>query len=464
MSTLAFDIGGSVLRGGIVEANGDLHDLRRWSIPNAFEGHPVPLVWRKILMAMKAYCLEHNAAVDRSAAIAISFPGPIRERRYPVSAPTVAGTEPPPPDIVALLYAWTGRNVWILNDVSAAAWHISTRIDTDPFMVVTISSGIGSKIFHRATRAHVFDDVARSWPPLRELLSQIERCAPNATVLLLTSPLAVLTRCATAAFPALRLFGLCELPWTTMQDVCSATGSDPYAASFDYAGTNHLGWFDRIDANGRDLIKDYARSRATATAFPSMELIETLGAVPLKYFRLHYDLAASVDEQKASETRGAVLAALESEAIAAFATGDRASILPALARRPAPWYAHVVAPFVSGVIGNDVSAPLFVTTKNSSYLPQFRSDDVLEIPHRYRDGILHPIERRNALTPQLEADLLGLVAFERVAASAVLEASSHARLVEALSLHPWVSTRATAVALAGAVYAGTDPVNAKAPR
>ena len=158
MPTLAFDIGGSVLRCGVVEENGDLHDTRRLSIPSAFNGHPAPLVWRKILMAMKAYCLEH-AALDGSAAIAISFPGPIRDRRYPVSAPTVAGTEPPPPDIAALLYEWTGRNVWILNDVSAAAWHISTRIDADPFMVVTISSGIGSKIFHRAAGAHVFDDV-----------------------------------------------------------------------------------------------------------------------------------------------------------------------------------------------------------------------------------------------------------------------------------------------------------------
>ena len=303
----------------------------------------------------------------------------------------------------------------------------------------------------------------RSWPQLRELLSEIERCAPQATVVLLTSPLGVLTRCAVAAFPALRLFGLCELPWTTLQDVCAVTGSDPYAVTFDYAGTNHLGWFDRIDANGRDLIEGYSWSRANATGFPSMVLIETLRAVPLKYFRLHYDFAASVEKQKASVARGAVLAALESEAIAAFGTRERASTLSALARRPAPWYAHAVAPFLGGALGIDSSTPLFLTTRNGSYLPELADDDVVEIPHRYLDGVLHPIYRRNALSPRLTADLVSFVEYERAAASAVLQ-ESHEGLVEALLLHPWVSTRATAAALAGAVYAGTDPVAAKAPR
>ena len=45
-----------------------------------------------------------------------------------------------------------------LNDVSAAAWYLSSRTRARRFLVVTVSSGIGSKLFDRDHPAGVIDD------------------------------------------------------------------------------------------------------------------------------------------------------------------------------------------------------------------------------------------------------------------------------------------------------------------
>ena len=52
----------------------------------------------------------------------------------------------------------TGRSVHMLNDISAAAWHFGETIPADRFLVVTVSSGVGSKVFDRRHARQVLDD------------------------------------------------------------------------------------------------------------------------------------------------------------------------------------------------------------------------------------------------------------------------------------------------------------------
>jgi glucokinase len=47
----------------------------------------------------------------------------------------------------------------MLNDMSAAAWRVSATSKAKRFVVVTISSGIGSKVFDRTSCLGVLDDV-----------------------------------------------------------------------------------------------------------------------------------------------------------------------------------------------------------------------------------------------------------------------------------------------------------------
>jgi C7-cyclitol 7-kinase len=119
-----------------------------------------PRAWSGVLSQLKGYHQSVAPAVPADAPIVVSFPGPIEDRRKILSAPTLLGSATAIPDLVAELQRTTGRRVYILNDVSAAAWYLASRTSVDRFMVVTISSGIGSKIFDRKHPAGVIDSPA----------------------------------------------------------------------------------------------------------------------------------------------------------------------------------------------------------------------------------------------------------------------------------------------------------------
>jgi predicted NBD/HSP70 family sugar kinase len=72
----------------------------------------------------------------------------------------VAGASSPLPELQSIVAERTGREVYVLNDISAAAWHVSRCVDARRFAVVTVSSGIGSKIFDRDHFRGVIDEVA----------------------------------------------------------------------------------------------------------------------------------------------------------------------------------------------------------------------------------------------------------------------------------------------------------------
>ena len=72
-------------------------------------------------------------------------------------SPTVTGNDQVP-DLRQMIARATGRACTLLNDVSAASWHFAVRLTAERFGVVTVSSGIGFKIFDRRLGACVNDD------------------------------------------------------------------------------------------------------------------------------------------------------------------------------------------------------------------------------------------------------------------------------------------------------------------
>jgi glucokinase len=105
-----------------------------------------------------AYAADHGKAITLDAPIAVAFPGPVRSGNTALSAPTLYGPACGQiPDLAALVRRRTGRSVYMLNDVSATAWALSRRTNVSRFMVVTVSSGIGSKVFDRDNRQGVLD-------------------------------------------------------------------------------------------------------------------------------------------------------------------------------------------------------------------------------------------------------------------------------------------------------------------
>ncbi len=150
-----FDLGGTYIRSAVAAADGTLRAVERRPIPNVFSGDQPSRVWDRIVELVCEHC-ERSADLEPDGVV-ISFPGPVRDRRIPLAAPTICGSAAPD-DIAASIAARTRLPVHLLNDVSAAAWYIGEHIDVDRFLVVTISSGIGSKIYDRGTAARVIDD------------------------------------------------------------------------------------------------------------------------------------------------------------------------------------------------------------------------------------------------------------------------------------------------------------------
>src|SRR5437764_984935 len=156
MPALLVDLGGTHLRLGMWHEGAEPRIFERKRI----DGEAPDEIWRRIIADITGFANGAGRLVPDAAPVVISFPGPVLDRSRVVDAPTVAGTSSAFPDLHKIISEETRREVHLLNDISAAAWHMSKRIAAKRFMVVTVSSGIGSNIFDRDHPCGVIDDVS----------------------------------------------------------------------------------------------------------------------------------------------------------------------------------------------------------------------------------------------------------------------------------------------------------------
>jgi len=143
---LVFDLGGTCLRCGIWSSSNGINCLRRIKI-DSFLTASAPVVWANLMSHIQDYAKSVKNVVSLDSPVVISFPGPIKNRRWILQAPTVLGGNWELPDLGTEVERCTGRKTYVLNDISAAAWYMSLRAPVSRFMIATVSSGIGSKVF-----------------------------------------------------------------------------------------------------------------------------------------------------------------------------------------------------------------------------------------------------------------------------------------------------------------------------
>lgn len=177
MNALLFDLGGTFLRAGIAGDDGSVTQVDRIRIPSVANGHGPEVIWPRVLTYIVAYASEHCADLPSASPIVISFPGPVTACGRVLQAPTVAGRSAAVFDLASATEQDTGRRVFLLNDISAAAWRLAETRPERRFMVVTVSSGIGSKIFDRCHASGVLDQ-----PPYAGEIGHVvvddSECAP----------------------------------------------------------------------------------------------------------------------------------------------------------------------------------------------------------------------------------------------------------------------------------------------
>ncbi len=159
LSSLVVDIGGTHIRCAVADENAALTNVQKKTITDFANRRSSLRVWKEITGIIAEYELANKKTLTKEAPAVISFPGPVAYPSHVLSAPTIVGKDAEMPDMQKEITQLTGRRAYIINDISAATWHISRTITSDRFLVVTVSSGIGSKLFDRRHPHPVFDNV-----------------------------------------------------------------------------------------------------------------------------------------------------------------------------------------------------------------------------------------------------------------------------------------------------------------
>lgn len=140
----------------------------------------------------------------------------------------------------------------------------------------------------------------RSIPVTLDYLGRIRAEAPSAYVINFCNPVGILSE-AVAATGESRFLGVCDTPYHLQMEVGAYLEVEPEALRVESVGLNHLGWFLRVLAQGRDqlpaLLQDVESLRAAVRPLSFFGTAEILAmqALPTEYvyFYEHADLAVS---------------------------------------------------------------------------------------------------------------------------------------------------------------------------
>lgn len=155
------DVGGTYFRIAFMDEAGELHQLKKEPMPSHDSGSTVAAVVEHLLARTEDFIQRvQPGLLDPAAPLVCAVPGPVADHRVLLGAPPLFGRTPAGgvPDIQDLLFRRLGRPVLLLNDLSAAAWFLSTVFKNERFIIVTVSTGIGSKIYDSAHPLGVLDD------------------------------------------------------------------------------------------------------------------------------------------------------------------------------------------------------------------------------------------------------------------------------------------------------------------
>ncbi|MEV0395820.1 ROK family protein [Polymorphospora rubra] len=144
------DVGGTTLRVGRYDSATDrVDDVRRMPTEgmDRYPGEPVPVLQRRVVGQLVEVA---GAALARHGTrhLGIAFAGPVDAAGRVPAAPTVWGRRGDPLPLRDLLRQRLGVPVTLVNDLTAAAWrYVEPGADQEAFCLITVSSGIGNKVF-----------------------------------------------------------------------------------------------------------------------------------------------------------------------------------------------------------------------------------------------------------------------------------------------------------------------------
>lgn len=288
----------------------------------------------------------------------------------------------------------------------------------------------------------------RSIAVLRDIMADIERVAPRATLINYTNPVNIVSEAITHHSP-IPTISLCEGPITFPADIARFAGLDPARLDATLIGLNHTGWTVRHEYDGEDVI-DRIRAAADERAIrPSadpiadrlLRLAATMGSLPSGYLDYYYFAPETLVEARAKPTtRAQDIVAQVPDYWRHYEEQSRADD-PTLdpARSRGGIHELELAIDVIDAIVNDRATIWPVNVPNlGGALPGFPTDLVVEVPAIVRRAGIVPLAQ-----PPLPATVRGLIealgAYQALAAEAAWSGSRR-DAVAALTSHPLVGS------------------------
>ncbi|MCX7338447.1 MAG: ROK family protein [Alphaproteobacteria bacterium] len=144
---LTFDIGGTHLRGArYCSTSGKIVAERKITSPTYVNSGGALVALEKLCQNLRT--LGQDLFLKPPRAVCLAFPGPVTRDGSILAAPSLFGEKLPVHNATQLLREnfWDSVPMFVLNDVTAAGYRYVTS-ERQNLCIITVSSGIGSKIF-----------------------------------------------------------------------------------------------------------------------------------------------------------------------------------------------------------------------------------------------------------------------------------------------------------------------------
>ena len=290
-----------------------------------------------------------------------------------------------------------------------------------------------------------FANALRTIPVALDIAADIERLAPDATLINFTNPAGLVTE-ALCRHTDVTTIGLCNVPWSIKALVARSLRVDTTAVELDYVGLNHLSWVRGVTVDGVDrtseVLADLRRrvaERSDAGGDPDGEpdwtpqAIDTLGAIPNSYLRYYYETDAWVRHQATHPTRASAVMEIEHALLEQYADPDLAEKPAELSERGGAHYSEAAASLMADIASGARTVHV-VDTPNRGTIPGLPDDVVVEVSVRVEDGRVDPIPV-DALRPDVDALVRTVKDFELLTVQAAVDGDRDAA-IRALVTNP----------------------------
>lgn len=145
--TLVYDIGGTTIRAAVYEWDTQ-------SLTNIVKILNYKSIKSNTVSAEKKYIVKSMIQIGKDVmknenphSIVVAYPGPIKDNRIALASPTIISGRIRQYNLYKIFNAhWPYTKIVIMNDVSAAGYRYIEK-GRENFCIITVSSGIGNKIF-----------------------------------------------------------------------------------------------------------------------------------------------------------------------------------------------------------------------------------------------------------------------------------------------------------------------------